>query len=238
MDIGILILVAGVFLGFFAQTIVGFAASMVAFPFLLSQYNLKEATAFMAFYYVLFSIVLVYKNYKDVDKTVFKSIAPFATAGFLAGFFILKSVNPFWLEKCLGVIVLTYALVEWKFKKTYHIPTHLNSVLSFFGGIIGGAFTTGSMIFALLVTNKIKNGITIRATLMAIFAIANFLRFPFVAFSGILTKQIFTKSLLILPIFLLALYCGNIAYKSLSERIVRYMILLFLMLSGLWFIIK
>src|SRR3989338_1473010 len=99
-------LVAGVFLGFFTQTILSFAAALVAFPFLLRVYSLPEAIAFLSFYYVIFSIVLIYKNHKDVDWQVFKDLAVVMVLGVLTGLFILKSVNSIWLERALGVFLV------------------------------------------------------------------------------------------------------------------------------------
>ena len=234
----ILILAFGVFLGFFTQTIVGFAAALVAFPFLLTHYDLQEATSFLSFYYVVFSIVLVYKNYKDIDKEVFKNVAITATLGYLLGFFILKTVNPYFLEKALGVFVLVYCLYEWRYKRTFVIPKIIVRFLGFIGGITGGVFSSGNVIFGPLVSSRTKNGTVMRATLLAIFAIANFMRFPFVVATGLLTKKIFIESLMIFPVFVLALIVGHRAYKYISEQAVRKLILLFLAISGIMFLVR
>jgi len=235
---GTLILAAGVFLGFFTQTIVGFASALVGFPFLLTQYNLQEATSFLSFYYIIFSIVLVYKNRKDTDKTVFKAIALPAAAGYLTGFLILAAVSPIWLEKGLGVFVICYSIYEWNFKKTFRLPKILFNLLGFIGGVIGGIFSSGATFFAPVVGSRVKNGVVLRATLMAIFAIANFIRFPFVVATHLLTKRIFMESLILFPVFILALYVGHAVYKYISEQLLRKLILVFLIISGVMFLVK
>ena len=232
------ILATGVFLGFFTQTIVGFASALVAFPFLLTQYNLQEATVFLSLYYVIFSIVMIYKNHKDVDVQVFKSIAVTAALGYLLGFFILKTANPYFLQKALGVFVIIYSVYEWKFKKTFILPKFIMGLGGFLGGIVGGIFSSGNLLFTPLVGSKVKNGVVFRATLLAIFAIANFLRFPFVVVSGLMTKKIFLESLLILPAFILALVVGHVVYRYINEQMVRKLILLFLVVSGVIFLVR
>jgi len=232
------ILAAGIFLGYFAQTIVGFAAALISFPFLLRVYTLPEATAFLAFYYVIFSAVLVYKNRKDVDIKVFKDLALPAFLGYIIGFVILTTVNPVWLERGLGIFVICYSAYEFKFKKVFNIPKILFNVFGFFGGIFGGIFSSGGSFFVPLIASRIKNAINIRATLLAVFAIANFSRFPFVIVSGDLTKAIFTKSLIILPVFLLAIICGQKAYNYISEKVLKNLILVFLFISGVFLVLK
>ncbi len=234
----ILILSAGVFFGFVAQTIVGFAAALVAFPFLLTQYNLQEATVFLSLYYVVFSLVMVCKNYKDIDRAVFKNVAFTATLGYLVGFFILKVANPHILERILGGFVIIYSIYEWKYKKVFVIPTFITRLVGFVGGVVGGIFSSGNVIFGPLVSNRVKNGVAIRATLLAIFAIANFMRFPFVVVSGLFTWKIFINSLIIFPVFVLAIIVGHRIYKYVSEQLLRKLILLFLIISGVYLLFK
>jgi uncharacterized membrane protein YfcA len=238
IDTGMMLLILGVFFGFFAQTIVGFAAGMIAFPFLLTQYTLAEATAFLSTYMVVFSAILIYKNRKDIDKNLFKELAPGMTIGVLIGFLILKFVDAVWLEKLLGGFLIVYSIYEWKFQKVIVIPNKIFQMISFFGGVMTGIFSTGSAVYGPLVANRTKDGVVMRATLLGIFGISNFLRFPFVLFSSMLTKEIFIKSLILMPVFILAIVSGYAVYKYISEKLLRNLMLFFFIVSGLFLLLK
>lgn len=51
----------GIGVGFYIQTVVGFAASLFAIPLLLAVLPMQQAIALMSVFLLLFSIILVYK---------------------------------------------------------------------------------------------------------------------------------------------------------------------------------
>src|SRR6185436_19625630 len=101
-----------------------------------------------------------------------------------------------------------------------------------------GMFNSGSALFGPLVSSRIKNGHLSRATLLGIFAISNFMRFPFMVFTGLLTREIFKNTLLLLPVFVVAIVCGHAVYKYISERLLRNLMLVFFTISGIFLLAK
>ena len=58
----LLIIIIGVGIGFYIQTVAGFAAALVTLPIILKVLNIQEAVALMSIFFFLFSIILIYKN--------------------------------------------------------------------------------------------------------------------------------------------------------------------------------
>ncbi|HYV33429.1 MAG TPA: sulfite exporter TauE/SafE family protein [Candidatus Limnocylindria bacterium] len=232
------VLAAGVFFGFLTQTVVAFAAGLVAFPFLLTQYTLPQAIAFMSPYYVVFSAVLIYKNRKDVDWQVWKELALGVCLGLIVGLVVLKYANPVWLEKFLGAFLVCYSLYEWRNKKNIFIPKRLFQFFGFLGGVMSGIFTSGSSVLGPLVRTRIKNGVIMRATFLAIFGITNFIRFPAMFFGSLITRDILIQSLIVSPVFVLAVICGHIIYKYINEKMLAQLVLIFFIASGVFLLLK
>lgn len=49
----------GIFIGFFVQTMIGFAGALVALPILLLKMDLPEAISYIAIFYLFSSLFLV-----------------------------------------------------------------------------------------------------------------------------------------------------------------------------------
>lgn len=229
----IIILSAGIFLGYFVQTIVGFAASLIAFPILLHIYNIQEASAIMGILYVLFSIVLVVKNWKEIDKNIIKEVTPGLIVGMVIGVYLLKFGNPIVLKKALGIFIV--AFVMYKFWDASEIRLFRRAGI-FFGlmsGIFGGLFSAGGPALAVYIHNKTNRKNIIRATIIGCLGVTNFARIPLFVYSGLFTSQLVKMSIIALPSFLLALFIGQMLYNRINEKLFRNIFLVILLLSGI-----
>ncbi|NIA02111.1 MAG: sulfite exporter TauE/SafE family protein, partial [Nitrospirae bacterium] len=65
----------GIGIGFFIQTIVGFAATLFALPILLTVLSLQDSIAYLSIFHLIFSIILISKNYKYVNKKIILEVA-------------------------------------------------------------------------------------------------------------------------------------------------------------------
>jgi len=65
MDLTVLlILVIGVFMGFYVQTVIGFAGSLIALPILLLGMKLTDSIAYISIFYLFSSAFLITKEWK------------------------------------------------------------------------------------------------------------------------------------------------------------------------------
>ncbi|MBU1130980.1 sulfite exporter TauE/SafE family protein [Patescibacteria group bacterium] len=232
------VLILGISLGFFVQTIAGFAAPLVALPIMLFVQDLSEAVALMSIFFLLFSVVLVYKNWKDIDKKIVGQLAISIILGLVLGIYLLKFGNPLLLKKLLGVFIILFVVHSYFNKKKIKLFKGSGWLFGFIGGVISGLYTTSSPIFVAYLYNKLSDAKAIRATIIGILGLVNLLRVPLMAYSDILKYDIIIKSLYILPFFLLSLYLGHVFYRKISPKAFKKILMILLLLSGISLIFR
>ena len=89
----IMIICIAVFVGFFAQTVVGFGAGIIALPILLLVLELKESVAVMSVYFFIFSAYLIVKEWKNIHKKSVLDILLGVAIGVGIGVFLLGILN-------------------------------------------------------------------------------------------------------------------------------------------------
>ena len=228
----------GILLGFFIQSVAGFAAALFAIPLMLYVFDLQDSIAIIAVFLFLFSIIELYNNRKSIDKKIFSEIIVWSIIGLVIGIFLLKYGDSTLLKKILGFLMLFYAfysLIEQR--KMYSLDKY-GFAFGLVGGIFSGLYASGGSVYATYLNNKLKKSINIRATLIGILAVTNFLRIPLLTYNEILTLDILIKSLYLLPFFLVALFLGHIAFAKMNDKIFRNIVLVLLLLSGLSLILK
>ena len=233
-----LILALGITLGFFIQTVAGFSAALFALPLMLFALELQESIAIIAVLLFVFSVIELYRNWKLIDRKIFWELIAWTIIGTVIGVYSLKYGNQVLMKRILGVFVLCYASYSLLKRRRITVLKRYGSIFGFSGGFFSGAYASGGSIYAVYINNKLKKADNIRATLIGILAINNFLRAPLLAYNNILTWSLLLKSLYLLPFFLLALYLGHKAYDRMNDKLFRNAVLILLLFSGLSLIFR
>ena len=173
----------------------------------------------------------------EVDKKAVQELVIGTIIGSVIGVYLLQAANPILLKKIFGALILLY-IGYTRIKKT-KIPffRQLGLLFGVIGGIMSSLFMSGGPIFITYLDNKSDNVKTIRASLFGILLISNTLAIILFYNSHILTPEIISQALPILPFFLLALYLGQKSYNRLDKDILAKMVLLFFFISGVALII-
>ncbi|MBU0576942.1 sulfite exporter TauE/SafE family protein [Patescibacteria group bacterium] len=239
MEIAHLLLLAiGVGLGFYVQTVVGFAAALVALPIILNVLQIQEAIALMAIFFLIFAIIFIYKDWKDIDKKIITELGIGMILGSIAGVFILKFGNPIILKKGLGIFILFYVAYTYAKKNKIKCFHKLGVLFGLVGGFFSMLFAAAGPFFAVYINNKSDRSRIIRATLIGVLGINSFVRVLLLVVSDILTVNIVIKSLYILPFFLLSLYLGHKTYHKINEATFKNVLLILLIISGVYLIVR
>jgi uncharacterized membrane protein YfcA len=239
MEIEVLLIIAlGIFLGFFVQTIIGFAGALIALPILLISIALPEAISYISIFYFLSSIYLIYKEWKLIDKKVILKLAFTSIIGLAAGIWVLSYGNPIFLKKVLGIFIILYVIYSYFSKGKIKNSSFLEYVLGVLGGFFSGLFSTGGPLFVIIVKNATANIKTFRATMFGVLGLISIIRIPMITFSGILKLSHLYNSLFLLPFFFLAIYLGKKMYLKLNEKLLKNAVLIALLFSGLMLAIK
>lgn len=233
MDTMLLLLIIGIFLGFFIQTIIGFAGALIALPLLLMAMPLPGAIAYISIFYFISSPYYVYKEWENMDKQLLKKLAVSSLVGVVAGILLLIYAKPFLLKKALGIFIILFVLNSLRPKKDLQIGTKLKYTFGFLGGFFSGVFSTGGPLYVMVVKNVTPDVRTFRATMFGVLGLVTVVRLPVLAIGGILTWEQFYNSLIVLPFFILAIFLGKKVYLKLNEVLLKKIILLLLGISGI-----
>lgn len=233
-----LILGLGVFLGFFIQTVIGFAGALIALPILLIRMSLQDAIAYLALFYLYSSIILVSKEWKNIDKKVIVKLIIATIFGVSLGIWVLQYGKPIVLKKMLGAFILLYVMYSIYMKDKAIKNTKLEFIFGLAGGFFSGLFSTGGPLYVIVVKNSVIDMKVFRATMFGVLGLITITRIPILYIQGMLNVNHLYYSLLLLPLFLLSIYLGKKMYLKLNENLLKRIVLIVLFLSGSMLLLK
>lgn len=228
-----LILAIGIFAGFFVQTVIGFAGSLIALPILLFKMELPDAIAYISIFYLFSSIFLILKEWRNIDRKIIVQLAIPSMPGIIVGIFVLTLAKPILLKRGLGVFILLYVAYALIGKRK--IKLNKIGVLGFgvMAGFFSGIFSTGGPLYVICVENTVKNIRIFRATMIGVSGLIAITRVPGLAMGGILNFDHLKMALFIFPIFLFAQFLGKRTYMMIEEKVFNRSLMLLLCLAGM-----
>lgn len=239
MEIQIYVLVAiAIFFGFFVQTVVGFAGSLIALPILLLSVALPDAIAYISIFYIFSSIFLINKEWNNIDFTILYKLLIPTVIGVILGILVLAYTNPILLKKTLGIFIIIYILYTALLKTNFKVGKKIIAVLGVFAGFFSGVFSTGGPLYVIAVNNLAIDIKTFRATMIGIMGLITLIRIPMLSMSGILTLSHWKVALIVFPVFLLAQYVGKLVYSKIDEFYFKKILFVLLFFSGIVLIIN
>jgi hypothetical protein len=176
---------------------------------------------------------LLPRNFREIDFSAFKKLAVGMTIGFICGVQILKNFDPFWLKKFFGVAIIFYVISQFFPRVKFNPPDWSGILFGFFGGFFSGVFAFGGPFFVIFAHGKIPNPRNLRATIIAILAISNFLRIPLFWQNGLLSSEVFLKSLSLFPAFFAAIFLGEKIARKIEPKKFRQLFLVLIFCSGI-----
>lgn len=238
MDMTLLLLIIGIFTGFFVQTITGFAGALIALPFLLIVMPLTDAIGYLSIFYLISTPIHVYKEWDYIDKALLKQLALSSFFGLLIGIMVLAYGQPLLLKKALGVFIILFVFNSLIARKEIRLISKMRFFFGFLGGFFSGLFSTGGPLYLIIVKNETSDIKTLRATMFGVLGLITLMRIPVLAFEGILTVNQLYNSLYVLPFFVLAMVLGKLVYLKLNEIFLKRIMLGLLLFSGIMLLTK
>lgn len=155
--------------------------------------------------------------------------------GSIAGVLLLKNGDASLIKTLFGFTVVFIGL-EMLYRERQKIRKGNSRPVLYFIGIISGILCGLYGIGAFLVayTNRISdNQSQFRGNTCFIFTIENTFRFLLYSITGILTFTVLKKALLLLPFMALGFSLGLVLSKSSSEKLIKQVVIILLILSGI-----
>jgi uncharacterized membrane protein YfcA len=144
----------------------------------------------------------------------------------------------FFLKRGLGIFIIAYVLYSQYAKKEMRVSSKTEYFLGFLGGLFSGLFSTGGPLYVIVVKNATPNMKIFRATMFGVLGLITLARIPMLVAGGIIKLNHLYTSLFILPFFFLALFLGKKMYQKLNEVMIKKIISIMLLCSGLLLLIK
>jgi uncharacterized membrane protein YfcA len=239
MSLVILLVVGlGIFMGFFIQTVIGFAGALIALPILLLVLGLKDAIAYISIFYFFSSVYLIAQEWKYIDRKIIYKLALATILGVGLGIWVLAHGKPMFLKKGLGLFILLYVIYTIYTKDKVFKQPKLAFLFGLAGGFFSGLFSTGGPLYVIIVKNSAVTMKSFRATMLGILGLITAVRIPSLYTAGILNMEQLNYSLCIMPFFILAIYLGKKAYAKLNEVVLKRGVLVLLFLSGIMLLFK
>lgn len=229
----LLILAIAVFCGFFVQTLVGFAGSLIALPILLLALKMPDAIAYISLFYLVSSSCMVFREWKNIDRDIILRLSFTSVIGVVLGIMVLTYAKPVVLKKALGIFILLYVAYGIYGRKEYSLGKKTNFAFGVLGGFFSGVFSTGGPLYVISVKNSVQEARIFRATMIGILALVTLIRVPALSISGILNLTHVKMSLFILPVFFLAQFLGTKLFPKINELQFKNILLVLLCLSGI-----
>lgn len=228
----------GIGLGFLIQTVVGFAATLFALPILLTVLSLQESIALLSIFHLIFSITLIGKNYKLIDKKIALEMATGGVIGLIVGVHVLKYGNPEILKKLLGIFIALYVVYTSLKKQRSPFLQKIGLFLTLLGGFFSGLFSAGGPLFAVYIYNKLSKPTIIRATLIGALMIVNIFRIPLLIANNLIDSNTLFQSAIVLPFFFTSIYFGEKLHKNIDESTFKNVFLSLLLITAISLILK
>lgn len=236
MDYIILLTIAG---AFFLDVSVGFGGGLLAIP-LISLFIEPLQAIYLILIFQFLKGALVFSNYRDVDWGLLLKILPGMVLGTLAGLFFATQLSLDLVRLSLSSLLLIYVVQKRFFNGffgTYN-PKIGAAIPGAIGGFIMGGFGIGGPIYVMYYKEKTKDQITFRATLIATFALTNFIRIISAVVEGVYDNQMLQLALYGLPVFIFSLFLGQKYHKDIPKILFENIVDALLVLSSLSLLVK
>lgn len=242
--IGWFIFLSAVLVGSYIQAVVGFALAMVMMAIggatgTITLPVLTAASSIIAFVQVVFAL-------KGQSSFVHRSIFSWMIAGQIPaigiGVWFLTVLDrdaQWFLQMLLGIFII----VGSSSMMIRPYPRHKVStqraclIAGIGGGLIGGMFSASGPIIGWFAYRQPLDLVVIRATMLAFFAVATFLRTTIVAVQGGITSEVLWLSVTSLPFVLIGVWLGRTFPPPVSDTLLKRGVFFVLLLMGLHIVI-
>lgn len=225
---------------FFVKGLCGFANTLVFTSILgFGANNVNISPVELVLGYPT-NIILTWKNRKKLNPKVVIPLALLVLTGSIPGAFMLKNVNAQYIKIVFGVVVIFIGIEMFFREKSNAKMKESKIILGMIGllsGVLCGLFGVGALLAA-YVGRVTESSNEFKANISAVFIVDNTFRIILYSVLGVITLQSLTQSLIMFPFALLGLFAGMKSSQILDEKIVKRLVIILLIISGIVLISK
>lgn len=181
------------------------------------------------------NLILAWTNRRKINIRIFLPLAVLVLAGSIPGAILLKNTNTQYLKILFGAVVVLIG-IEMLVREYKLIQTNGSKILlgliGLLSGLLCGLFGIGALLAAYVgrVTNTTDE---FKGNISAVFIVENTVRIILYSFIGVITFNAIKYAVILMPFMLAGLYLGMKSAKILDERIIKKLVIILLIISGL-----
>lgn len=225
---------------FFVKGLCGFANTLV-FTTILSfgNNNINISPVELLLGYPT-NVILAWKERKSIKWSICLPLAAMVIIGSIPGVLFLKNVDTGMIKILFGIVIVAVALEmllrelrPGKGKQSKIVLT----IIGLLSGVLCGLYGIGALLGA-YVNRVTDDSRAFKANICVVFFVENTFRMILYSIWGIITLDILRQALILLPFVLIGLVLGMLSSKVLNEKIVKRIVIVMLMISGVALIIN
>lgn len=225
------------FIGYFIESIFGFAGTIISLSLLAYFIDIKDAIYIAMYASSVASLSILISDHKSLNLGELKRVYKLAFPGILIGAASIVWVDSGLLLKIFAAFLILFAL-NGLFRPHFVFPKIIAGFLTFCGGITQGIYGTGGPFVLMAHRDKFKDKSELRATMAGFFLSANIIRFiQLYAMGDVTLTQVFDAWWVILPVGL-AVALGYVIHIKISERYFKIGVMGLLLLAGIVYLLK
>jgi hypothetical protein len=225
---------------FFIKGLTGFANTLVFSSILgFTTNNIKISPIELILGYPS-NIILSWKERNYLTWKIWFPLSIMVIAGSIPGVFILKNGDPTLLKIFFGIVVVGIGFEMLLRERAVNPKKSSKPILFIIGilsGLLCGLYGVGALLAAYVnhITNTNK---AFKANICVVFLIENTFRLILYSLSGIITFSILKQIIILIPFMLIGLYLGIKSSSTFNEKIVKLIIIVMLIVTGIIMIIN
>ena len=185
------------------------------------------------------NLILTFRNRKKLNKYVYIPLAALVLLGSIPGALLLKNVNASYIKVVFGIVVVLLGIEMYVREIKPSKAKESKLLLTFIGilsGVLCGLFGVGALLAA-YVGRVTKTSDEFKANISAVFIVENTFRIVLYSVLGIISFASIKQALMMLPFALIGLYLGMLSGKVLNEKVIKRLVIILLVISGIALII-
>ncbi|MBE5914165.1 MAG: sulfite exporter TauE/SafE family protein [Pseudobutyrivibrio ruminis] len=228
------------FCAFFVKGLCGFANTLVfdtILGFGVNNVNISPVELVLGY---PTNVILTFKNREKIDKNIVIPLIIVVIAGSLPGAFVLRYVNANIVKMIFGVMVALVGIdMMYREYKPSAGKSHklFDIVIGILAGAMCGMFGVG-VLLAAFVSKVTKTSTEFKANLSLVFIAENTFRLVTYIVLGVMTFDSLIKAICLAPVMLFSLWLGMKCGDILDEKLIKKLVILFLIISGVAMIVN
>lgn len=225
---------------FFVKGLCGFANTLV-FTTILSfgNNNINISPVELILGYPT-NAILAYKERKSIKWSICLPLAILVIAGSIPGILFLKNTDTGVIKIIFGFVIVLIGiemlLRELQTKKVKQSKVILVTI-GVLSGLLCGLYGIGALLGA-YVNRVTDDSRAFKANICVVFLIENTFRIVLYVIWGIITFDIIKQAVILVPCMLIGLLLGMFSGKVLDEKIVKKLVIVMLIISGVALVIN